>query len=89
MGPKTKIYTLGDKALKLSLFDSSRKNKQSEKKCLNRMKNNQVMLIMRSRSIVAVCLFLAKTAILATFFKISTSNLFCPSFTLRLISKPN
>ena len=28
-------------------------------------------------------------AILATFFKISTSNLFCPAFTIRLIGKPN
>ena len=30
-----------------------------------------------------------KLAILATFFKISTSNLFCPAFTIRLIDKPN
>ena len=30
-----------------------------------------------------------KLAILATFFKISTSNLFCPAFTIRLIGKPN
>ena len=30
-----------------------------------------------------------KLAILATFFKISTSNLFCPTFTIRLIGKPN
>ena len=28
-------------------------------------------------------------AILATFFKISTSNLFCPAFTIRLIGKLN
>ena len=30
-----------------------------------------------------------KLAILATFFKISTSNLFCPAFKIRLIGKPN
>ena len=30
-----------------------------------------------------------KLAILATFLKISTSNLFCPAFTLRLIGNPN
>ena len=30
-----------------------------------------------------------KLAILATFFKKSTSNLFCPAFTIRLIGKPN
>ena len=30
-----------------------------------------------------------KLAILATFFKISTSNLFCPAFIIRLIGKPN
>ena len=30
-----------------------------------------------------------KLAILATFFKISTSNMFRPAFTIRLIGKPN
>ena len=30
-----------------------------------------------------------KLAILASFFKISTLNLFCPAFTIRLIGKPN
>ena len=30
-----------------------------------------------------------KLAILATFFKISTSNLFCQAFTIGLIGKPN
>ena len=30
-----------------------------------------------------------KLAILATFFKISTSNLFCPVFTIKLIGKTN
>ena len=30
-----------------------------------------------------------KLAILATFFKILTSNLFCPAFTITLIGKPN
>ena len=30
-----------------------------------------------------------KTAILATFFEIWTSNLFCPAFTLTLIYKPS
>ena len=29
-----------------------------------------------------------KLAYLATFFNISTSNLFCPAFTIRLIGKP-
>ena len=33
--------------------------------------------------------FGAKVGSLATFLKISTSNLFCFSFTLRLIDKPN
>ena len=28
MGPKTKIYTLGDKALNVASFDLSRKNNQ-------------------------------------------------------------
>ena len=31
MGPKTKIYTLKDRALTVTSFDSSRKNKQFEK----------------------------------------------------------
>ena len=30
-----------------------------------------------------------KLAVLATFFKISTLNLFCPAFTIRSIGKPN
>ena len=30
-----------------------------------------------------------KLAILASFFKISSSNLFCTAFTIRLIGKPN
>ena len=34
-------------------------------------------------------IFGLKLAILATFFKTSTSNLFCSAFTIRLIGKPN
>ena len=34
-------------------------------------------------------IFGLKLAILATFIMISTSKLFCPAFTIRLIGKPN
>ena len=51
------------------------------------------MLIRKSPKKVAVGLYfglkLDILAILATFFKISTSNLFCPAFTLILIGKRN
>ena len=68
MGPKTKIYTLGDRALKMWSFDSSLKNKHLKKECQNRMKNDRVMSIRRSRTKVAVGLFWAN------------SWLFCPHF---------
>ena len=55
----------------------------------NRMKNNRVMPIRRSLAKVAVGLFWPNVGYLATFFKISTSNLFCWSFTLILIGKPH
>ena len=97
MGPKTKIYTLENRALKLKSFDSFQ----------NRMKNYRVMPIRMSADALAnsgiqristikwqLAYLGRKLAILATFFKISnisTSNSFCPSLTvtLRLICKPN
>ena len=48
------------------------------------------MPIIRSFAKVTVGLFFGrKLAMLDTFFKISTSNLLCSTFTLRLIGKPN
>ena len=54
--------------------------------CQNRTKSYRVMPI-DGRTLKLAYLGL-KLTILATFLKISTSNLFC-SFTLRLIGKPN
>ena len=70
MGPKTIIFNHGDKALNVSSFNLSRKNKQFKKEYQNRMKNDQFMPIRRSHAKVAVGLF---WAILVTFYKISTS----------------
>ena len=54
------------------------------------MKNDRVMQNIRSRGKSGSWPILGrKLAILATLFKISTSNLFCPSFTLRLTGKLN
>ena len=84
MGPKTKIFTYRDRALK--------KHAIFKKEFQNRMKNYRVMPIRSSRVKVAVGLFWAKSwifCILATFFKISPSNLFCSLFTLRFTGKLN
>ena len=51
------------------------------------MKNDRVMS--RLKSGIWPVLGLIKSAILATFFTILTSNLFCPAYTIRLIGKPN
>ena len=77
MGPNTKILTKRDRALIWTPFDSSRKNKQ--------FKIKKVNLMSGLKSGIWPILGLK----LATFFKISTLNLFCPAFTKRLIGKPN
>ena len=46
-GPKTKIVNQGAKALDVSSFDLSRKNKQFKKENQNRMKNDRFMPIKR------------------------------------------
>ena len=45
MGPNTIIFNHGDKALNVSSFNVSRKNKQFEKEYQNRMKNDRFMPI--------------------------------------------
>ena len=45
MGPKTIIFNHGDKALNVSSFNLSRKNKQFKKEYQNRMKNDRFMQI--------------------------------------------
>ena len=45
MGPKTIIFNHGDKALNVSSFNLSRKNKQFKKEYQNRMKNDRFMSI--------------------------------------------
>ena len=57
MGSKTIIFNHGDKALNVSSFNLSRKNKQFKKEYLNRMKNDRFMPIRRSHAKVAVGLF--------------------------------
>ena len=64
MGPKAKIFTLGERALKLPSLDSSQKKQAIKKKCQNWMKNNRVMPISGSLPILGQNL-----AILATFLK--------------------
>ena len=61
MGPKTIIFNHGDKALKGSSFNLSRKNKQFKKEYQNRMKNDRFMPIRRSHAKVAVGLFWAES----------------------------
>ena len=88
MGPKN--LHLRRYSFKIVIFRFVSKNQAIWTKiCQNRMKNNRVMPTRMSRSKVAVGLFWAKIDILATFFKISTFNLFCQVFALRLIGKPN
>ena len=53
MGPKTIIFNHGDKALNVSSFNLSRKNKQFKKEYQNRMKNDRFMPIRRSHAKVA------------------------------------
>ena len=43
MGPKIIIFNHGDKALNVSSFNLSRKNKQFKKEYQNRMKNDRFM----------------------------------------------
>ena len=71
-------------------FDSSQINKQLKIKevKIGKKMTELYPLMFRLKSGIWPILCL-KLAILATFFKISTSNLFCPAFTLRLIGKPN
>ena len=57
MGPKTIIFNHEDKALNVSSFNLSRKNKQFQ----NRMKNDRLMPIKRSHAKVAVGLFWAES----------------------------
>ena len=61
MGPKTIIFNQGDKALNVSSFNLSRKNKQFKKEYQNRMKNDRFMPIRRSHAKVAVGLFWAES----------------------------
>ena len=53
-----------------------------------KIKNVKIGIMSRLKSDIWPILDL-KLAILAIFFKISTSNLFCLAFTFRLIGKPN
>ena len=61
MGPKTIIFSHVDKALNVSSFNLSRKNKQFKKEYQNRMKNNRFIPIRRSHAKVAVGLFWAES----------------------------
>ena len=90
MGPNTKILTKRDSALILTPFDSSCKNKQFKiRKVKIRLKMIELCpLLSRHKSGIWPILGL-KLAILATFFKILTPNLFCLVFTIRLIGKLN
>ena len=65
MGTKTKIYAKRDhRALKVSSFDLSRKNKRFlSKECQNQMKIDRVMSIRRSRAKVAVGLYWAESCL--------------------------
>ena len=75
MGPKTIIFNHGDKALNVSSFNLSQKNKQFKKEYQNRIKNDRFMPIRRSHAnCVSWPILCRKLAILVTFFKISTST---------------
>ena len=88
MGPNTKMLTKRDIALIWKPFDSTFKNKQIKiKKFRIGWKMIELcQLLSRLKSGIWPILGL-KLAILARFFEISTSNLFCQVFTLRLIGK--
>ena len=68
MGPKTIIFNHGDKALNVSSFNLSRKNKQFKKEYQNRMKNDRFMPIRRSHAKVAVGLFWAESWLFLSHF---------------------
>ena len=87
MGPKTIIFNHGDKALNVSSFNLSRKNKQFKKEYQNRMKNDRFMPIRRSHAKVSVGLFWPKVGYLVTFYKISTSisGFFAKCLSLKLL----
>ena len=80
MGPNTKILTKRDSALIWTPFDSSRENKQFQTKKVKMIELCPLMSMLKSGIWPVLGL---KLAILATFFKISTSNLFCPSIYIR------
>ena len=82
MGLNTKIVSKIDRALILTSFESSRKKIKIKKVKIRRKMIELCQLMFRLKSGIWPILGL-KLAILATFFKISTSNLF------RLIEKPN
>ena len=66
---KTKIDTLGDKALNVSSFLFFSKNKQFKKEGYqNRIKNDQVMPIRRSHAKVAVGLFWSESWLFRSHF---------------------
>ena len=74
MWPKTIIFNHGDKALNVSSFNLSLKNKQFKKEYQNRMKNDRFMPIRRSHVKVAVGLFWAESWLFWSYFlKISVA----------------
>ena len=74
MGPKTKIFIEGNKALNVSSFDLSQKTSNSKKENQNRIKNGRFMPIKSSRAKSAVGLFWAENWIFwSHFLQISTS----------------
>ena len=81
MGPNTKILTKRDRALVWTPFDMSPKNKQFKIKKV-KIGCKMIELCQLKSSL--------KSGIWPILgLKISTSNLFCPAFTIRLIGKPN
>ena len=68
MGPETIIFNHGDKALNVSSFNLSRKNKQFKKEYQNRIKNVRFMPIRRLHAKVAVGLFWAESWLFWSYF---------------------
>ena len=68
MGPKTIIFNHGEKALNVSSFNLSRKNKQFKKEYQNRIKNYRFMPIRRSHAKVACGLFWAENMLFWSHF---------------------
>ena len=86
MGPKTIIFNHRDKALNVSSFNLSRKNKQFKKEYQNRIKNDRFMPIRRSILLIRRPILGRKLTILVTFFKISTSiSVFFKCLSLKLL----